>query len=242
MPTESHILNQSRLTDPLRHEMFQLHDRYFAYLDKDRFMQDLSEKRWVILIKDSQGALAGFSTVQLIETDVSGRCTLFIFSGDTIVDQSHRQNSALAGSFGHVMLRLSSEHPQTPIYWYLICKGFRTYRFLPTFFNEFYPRYDRETPEETADLIHHISRLKFGDAYDPKSGVIRFQEQRDCLRPQYSDIPESRLCDPHVVFFLQKNPQFARGDELACLAAVTRQNLNRFAWRVIGQTRVQWHD
>lgn len=226
----------------MRHEMFQLHDRYFAHLDKDRFMQDLSEKRWVIVIKDNQGALAGFSTVQVLETDVSGRCTLFIFSGDTIVDQSHRQNSALAGSFGHVMLRLLREHPQTPIYWYLICKGFRTYRFLPTFFNEFYPRHDHETPQAITKLVQNVSQLKFGDAYDLKSGVIRFREQRDCLRPQYSDIPESRLCDPHVAFFLQKNPQFARGDELACLAAVTRDNLNRFAWRVIGQTRVQWHD
>ncbi|MBD3374327.1 hypothetical protein GF406_04760 [candidate division KSB1 bacterium] len=242
MPIESHIINQVKLNDPVRREMFQLHDRYFANLDKGRFMQDLSEKHWVILLKDTRGALAGFSTVQLIKTNVSGLCTLFIFSGDTIVDQSHRQNSALAGSFGHVMLRVLQEHPQIPIYWYLICKGYRTYRFLPTFFNEFYPHYDRERPKEIENLIHRVSHFKFGNAYDPHAGVIRFREQRDCLRPQYSDIPESRLCDPHVAFFLQKNPQFARGDELACLAAVTRENLNRFAWRVIDHTQVQWHD
>ncbi len=242
MPIESHIINQIKLNDPLRREMFQLHDRYFAHLDQDRFMQDLSEKDWVILLKDTLGTLAGFSTVQLLEIEISGHRTLFIFSGDTIVDQSHRQNSALAGSFGHVMLRVLHEHSQIPVYWYLISKGYRTFRFLPTFFNEFFPRYDREMPEEIENLIHRVSRLKFGDAYNPHAGVIRFPEQRDCLRPQYSDIPESRLCDPHVAFFLQKNPQFARGDELACLAAVTRDNLNRFAWRVIGQTRVQWHD
>ena len=49
------------------------------------------------------------------------------------------ESPSLAGSFGHFMLRMLKEHRGTPVYWFLISKGYRTYRFLPVFFNRFYP-------------------------------------------------------------------------------------------------------
>ena len=41
-----------------------------------------------------------------------------------------------------------------------------------------------------------------------------------------------RLRDPHVRFFHGRNPDHARGDELCCLAPLTRANFTPAAYRV----------
>ena len=44
----------------------------------------------------------------------------------------------------------------------------------------------------------------------------------------------SRLRDPHVRYFAELNPGHARGDELCCIAPLTRENFTLAAQRVIG--------
>jgi hypothetical protein len=206
-----------------------------------RFMSDLAEKDWVIVLRDGK-KLAGFSTIQVIRLRVCGRARIFLFSGDTIVDRDYWRNPALAGSFGHFMLRMLSEHRGTPVYWFLISKGYRTYRFLPVFFNRFYPTCLRRTPENYQRLLDSVARHKFGHAYDADSGLIRVAGKKDWLRSSFGQVPSSRQHDPHVAFFLERNPEHARGDELACVTPVSKANLNRFARRVIQHTFVLWEE
>jgi len=42
--------------------------------------------------------------------------------------------------------------------WLLITSGFRSYRFLPLFWREFYPRYDSVTPQQVQQLIDHVGK------------------------------------------------------------------------------------
>jgi hypothetical protein len=66
--------------------------------------------------------------------------------------------------------------------------------------------------------------------------------QKDRLRPELCDVPPSRQRDPHIRFFLDRNPTFHAGDELACIADISRENLNAYAWRVIERTAVHWDE
>jgi hypothetical protein len=220
--------------------MLALLRRYFLRVARAHFLQDLEEKDWVILLRDAS-RIVGFSTIQVISLKVGRTTRRFLFSGDTIVDQAHRQSPALAGSFGHVMLRLMQEHGPANLYWFLITKGFRTYRFLPVFFNKYYPCCHQPTPASFKSLLETIARFKFGPTFDPASGLVRVPG-RDHLRPEFAETPPSRRRDPDVAFFLEQNPGHAQGDELACLAPITRTNLNRYAWRVIQSTTVTWHE
>ena len=52
--------------------------------------------------------------------------------------------------------------------------------------------------------------------------------------PEVADVTPERLRDPHVAFFVRRNPGHARGDELCCLAPLTRANFTPAAYRVIG--------
>jgi hypothetical protein len=221
--------------------MFLLHSRYFCNVHRDTFFRDMNGKDWVIILHDARD-LVGFSTLQVLRLPVEGIERVFLFSGDTVVDLAHGQDSTLAGCFGHFMLRLMAENGGTPLYWFLISKGYRTYRFLPVYFKKFHPVHDRPTPPDYAALLQTVAAHKFGDAYNKHTGLIHLGGRNDRLRPEMCDIPESRRGDPHVRIFLEHNPEYAAGDELACLADISRENLNKYAWRVIEHTAVTWDE
>lgn len=230
-----------RLPDAQREAAFVLHSQYFSGVRRDVFMGDMAEKNHAILLHSQEGHLVGFSFLQYIDLEVDGARVRFVFSGNTVVDQAYRNTPALAGAFGHQMLRLLDEgSPDDELYWFLITKGFRTYRFLPVFFREFYPRYDVATPPRYARLMRAIALHKYNGRFDAEVGIVRATETTDWLSPPHSAVPPERLEDPHVRFFADANSSYARGDELACIARISRENFNRFAHRTLAATRVKW--
>lgn len=239
MPLLASITTQRRLSGPERDAMLHLHRTSFDNVDHVGFMADLAEKDWVIRLHDHAGDLVGFSTQKLIPLRVSGTPFRFLFSGDTVVARAHRNTPLLAGCFGHLLLRLLDDRDPAPLYWFLISKGYRTYRFMPVFFNRYWPTPWAPTPKKIASLLHAIAEHKFGDSYDRRTGIIR-PRNGDCLTATDACVTASRRLDPDVAFFLSRNPGYARGDELACLAPVSRENLNAHADRVIRATNPGW--
>jgi hypothetical protein len=233
------IVARCRLTPATRMDMFALHSRHFSGVRQEKFFADLDEKDWVILLRDTHDVVVGFSTQKRI-VDVPGADgTKFLFSGDTIISPEHWNTPYLSGCFGHLMLRLIGENPATPLYWFLTSKGFRTYRFLPVFFNRFWPGPDTATPPEIHALLKAVAAASFGAAFDTATGLVRIPAG-DRLSPSLAEIPPSKQADRFVRFFIERNPDFADGAELACLAPISRDNLNALANRVIAQTRPEW--
>ena len=239
MRLQASILRQSRLPAADRESMLELHARYFSNVRRARFLADLAEKDWVICLSHA-GRLVGFSTQRILTLSHDGLDRHILFSGDTIVDRAYWREHELAGAFGHLILRLMQEYGEEDLFWFLISKGYRTYRFLPVFFNRFWPSPASCTEADRPGLLPVVARARYGVAYDERRGLIVAAEDSDCLRPEMCDVPPSRRRDPYVAFFLDRNPGFARGDELACLAELRRDNLNDHAWRVIERTTPIW--
>lgn len=156
-----------------------------------------------------------------------------VFSGDTIVDREHWGGTAMAIAWGRLVFHLIERYSDRPLYWYLISKGFRTYRFLPVYFREFFPRHDAAAPREIGAIIDAVARRKFGTRYDAARGIVRAAPDADRLRAEMGELSESRLSDPHLRFFVERNPGHVDGDELCCLAPLTRENFSPTAERLI---------
>jgi hypothetical protein len=219
-------------------EMYALMSRHYENVWREQFDADLSEKDWIIrLTQEPTGELCGFSTQRLLSLDVGSRRVTVLFSGDTIVGREHWGTTALPIAWGRLAFSIIEQRPNEPVYWYLISKGYRTYRFLPLFFNEFYPRYDSSTPLELRAIIDAVARAKYPDRYDAVAGVIRATATSDRLRADLGELTDARLRDPHVEFFQQQNPGHIAGDELCCIAPLARQNFSASAWKLIRSQR-----
>jgi hypothetical protein len=113
----------------------------------------------------------------------------------------------------------------------LLTSGFRTYRFLPVFWREFFPRFDAVTPPLIHELLAHLAEECFGNQFNPGTGIVRFNTPQR-LRQDLLGIPEGRESDPHIGFFLSRNPGHGAGDELVCLTELSPQNLTAAGRRI----------
>jgi hypothetical protein len=224
----------NEVTRAQRDLMFDLMDRHYENMRRDVFESDLDEKQWVIQVwQPRSGELWGFSTQRLLDATVFGRSVTALFSGDTIVDRGHWGDIALMHVWGQLALTLIDQRPGEEFYWFLISKGYKTYRFLPVFFHEFYPQPTIATPPEVRAVMDVLARCKYPHDYDADRGVIAANVRANRLRSGVAEITTDRLHDPFVRFFDERNPGHGRGDELCCLAPLTRENFTPAAYRVI---------
>lgn len=213
--------------------MFRLLDGHFEGVTPEQFSRDLDEKSHVILLETS-GRLVGFSTLLIYETRFRAEPVTVVYSGDTIVAPEAWKSPVLSRAWITTVNALRRDHPRGRFYWLLLTSGFRTYRFLPVFWREFFPSHDRPAPAGTQDLLHHLAREKFGGAYDATRGIVRFKRPQR-LRPTLAGLPPGRETDPHVAFFLSRNPGHADGDELVCLTELTDSNLTPAGRRMVAR-------
>jgi hypothetical protein len=193
--------------------------------DPGLFARDLARKDWVILLTDdATRTLQGFTSLSLYETAAAGRQVSVVYSGDTLIRPAYWGTPELPRAWARTVFSLAADLHQ-PLYWLLLSSGYKTYRFLPLFFQEFYPRHDRPTPAAEQALLDHLAAERFGADFDVERGVVRFAAGATPLRAGVAEVTPGRLRDPHVDFFLRRNPGHERGDELVCVARVDPQNL-----------------
>lgn len=229
----SSIRSPSDLSSQDIEEMIGLMMRHYDRADREMFFEDLREKHWVIELRDDlTGQLKGFSTQRLMDTLVDREVVTALFSGDTIVDREFWGSPILAIAWGQLAVRIIESYPNRELYWFLICKGFRTYRFLSVFFEEFSPCWNRETSTHDKRILTALAQQKFGKQYDEDRGILTASDKAYCIKPEVDLLTVSRR-DPHVAFFLEKNPGYQRGDELCCLARLTLGNFSKAAKRLM---------
>jgi len=217
------LVRRADLGDAECFAMFALLSGHFEGVNRQGFDADLAEKNWVVVL-EAEGRLVGFSTLKIYEVHYGGEPVTVVYSGDTIMERGAWNTAALPGSWIAAVRTLRDWHPGGRLYWLLLTSGFRTYRFLPVFWREFYPRHDAPTPPETTALLKHLAVDRLGAAFLPESGIARLPHPQ-VLKPDLRSVPEGRLSDPHVAFFLERNPGWALGDELICLTEIAYENL-----------------
>jgi len=223
-----------RLAPADRDAMYQLMVRTYVNMRRDRFEADLDAKQWAIVVRSPESRrLVGFSTQVMLETRIDGEQVHALYSGDTVVDREHWGDPALASTWGNFSLELIDRYRAGQLYWLLTSKGFRTYRYLPLFFRSYFPRPGRPTPAWERSLIDAFGQNIAADSYFPHSQIIRAAPGKDHVRPDIAEPGQRRSTDPHVRFFVERNPEYSRGDELCCLAPLTRENFTRAAYRVM---------
>ena len=212
-------------------EMRALLEQHFEGVCAEQFERDLAEKTRVLRVWRGK-RLVGFSTLLVYQTEISGESIHVIYSGDTIMAPDAWGSSALARGWIRMVKRIQKADPSGNWYWLLLSAGFRTYRFLPVFWREFWPSPDCEIPDELLCLRETLARERFGNQFDPSSGVVRF-DRPQWLKPRLAVVPEGRIQDEHIAYFLKRNPGWREGDELVCLTKLHDENLTAAGRRIV---------
>ncbi len=206
---------------------------YLAHYDGSNaalFIADLQGKDEVLLIIYN-GILVGFTTMQYYEREWDGRQVRIVYSGDTVVERQHWGQQALSVRWITRMGEVCRENPDQPLYWFLIVKGHRTYRYLPAFAKSFWPHWsvDRSDLKPLADVL---AAEKFGPDYNSTTGVVEFIASKGHLKEAIARPSERERNKEAVYFFLQRNPGYIRGHELVCLCELVEENMQPLTARI----------
>jgi hypothetical protein len=219
------------LTAEERQQMAALYLRHYDGSDETRFFADLDDKSEVLLLHHD-GVLAGFTTFVVYGFDWRGQPLRIVFSGDTIIDPAHWGQQTFGQVWVRRMGQLQRETPALPLYWFLIVKGHRTYRFLPLVGQVFFPHWQQAPDPQLQALAQALATARFGSHYDPRSGLIHFEQSHGHLRPEIAQPRAHELDKPAVAFFLKCNPNYAQGDELVCLCPLRADNMRPLTRRM----------
>jgi hypothetical protein len=198
----------------------------------DVFIKDLNDKDYCLILRNEQNEIVGFSTQKIINVPVNEKIITGVYSGDTIIHKEYWGSTELFKVFAQFFFEYAK--PFDEFYWFLISKGYKTYKILSTFFLNFYPRYAQTTPPYQKSIMDAYAGHLFNEDYNPVSGVVEYKQIKDILKPGVADIDEAALKNKHVSFFQEANPGHLSGDDLICLALMDRKNIKESARKILG--------
>jgi hypothetical protein len=224
------LIEVEKLSEVSIKTMFMIMDAYYDQMTYLNFLNDLREKDFCILIKDEIGRIQGFSTQKLISFPLNDKVIHGVFSGDTIIDKNYWGSFELYKVFGKSFTKYCNLFPE--FYWFLISKGYKTYKMLPLFFKIFYPNYSNPIPEYEKQVLDAFGHFKYPNIYNARIGVIEYPQGKDKLKDGVADITSKQLKDKNIQFFLKSNPNYILGHDLVCLARLDTDNLKPTAKRL----------
>ncbi len=210
--------------------MFLLMSHYYDNMKKDKFLADLKEKDGVMFMSDEDQVVQGFSTYCILNTVFHDRTYYAVFSGDTIVDCRYWGQQTLYRCFAQLITQLMESGNQ-PLYWFLMSKGVRTYLMLPLFFKSFFPHPSHRKPTPYKPLVEQLADERFGAYFHRDAGIVRMDPPADRLKPEIAVIPQTKSKNPHIGYFLERNPGYDKGDELVCITSLNPDNFTRAGLR-----------
>jgi hypothetical protein len=234
----SQIVPVAEVTPLERQTMFAIFARHYDCVSFEKFIADLEEKDCVLMLRNGAASICGFSTQKILRITVRGLLIRAVFSGDTIVDRAYWGEQELGRCWCRYVWAAYAEEPNVPLYWFLISKGYRTYLYLPLFFECFYPNCHSATPGFEQRVLDALASARFPKDYDSRRGVVAFAQSQGQLKPHLAEIPARRRRDLHVQFFLARNPGYFMGHELACLAEISPSNMKLFAGRMLAASQI----
>ena len=228
------IIKVKELTEKQKVEMFDLMTLHYDNYKLENFKSDLFKKEDIVLELDEKSKIMGFTTIEYVDIDVENKPIKLLFSGDTIIHKDYWANNNLISDWFNFIYKKSLEIKPVDFYWLLFSKGYKTYKYLPLFFKNFYPCYGSPTPVFEQKIIDSYALKYYPDNYNKQTGVIEMNRKKDYLKNFAAEIPNNMLNNKNVQFFLEKNPNFRLGNELVCCAKIDFNNLSRVSKKIIG--------
>lgn len=223
MALHGKLVSIETLTADDTDRMLCLMQTFYDGMESDAFYKDLRDKDSCILLCDENEVIQGFSSQKVLTLELPEGPVHGVFSGDTIIHPDHWGSLELHKIFARHFFRYAEEYGV--FYWFLISKGYKTYRILPTFFRSFYPSCTEPVPEREASIMAALGAQLYPDDYNPATGVVEYRYAKDRLRAGIADITPHHEHDQHITYFLKRNPGYAYGNDLVCLALLTKDNL-----------------
>ena len=208
--------------------MYTLMQDNYDYVLLENFKKDLLQKDYVGVLTDINNIIQGFTTYAINPKNYSSNEFNIMFSGDTVISENYTGSQALTKGWVDTVAFFIKKYPNKKLLWFLMSKGYKTYLYLPFFFQKYYPALEKDRNDlRLIDIINNVSEILYPNNWNKLTGIIKFNKKIGQIKERHISKSVDKN-NKHVDFFIQKNPGYTEGDELVCMAEVNINNLMRF--------------
>jgi hypothetical protein len=184
---------------------------------REEFEERLLRDTHLMLFFGPGGAVVGMAGLRVLDLRHMGSRVRILYLHDLIVDESARGRHLAVWAASIAILRFTAAFQ--PTYIFGDCCNYRSYRAIVHHLEETWPAAGRAIPEREAALYDRLCRVLCGDAWNEATGLTSAVTSRHRAA---TPIPTSLLGkDPHVSFFLERNPGYLNGEGLPTLGRIS---------------------
>ena len=162
------------------------------------FRNDLAGKDEAVVLFVN-GKLVGFTTLQVHVSRMADKPVRIVYSGDTVVDRRHWGQQHLAFAWIRRIGEVKAQAPNLTLYWLLLVKGHRTFKYLSVFSKSFHPHWQLERPDLKL-LADRLAYERFRSEYNSRTGVVEFSQSRGHLKSAIASPTARELARPDTRF------------------------------------------
>lgn len=207
-------------------EMYQLMDSFYDNINPKEFLRTLAKKDYVFLVRGPYGAIKAFTTMQLFTIPGSKPKAQGILVGDIITHQNFLWERNLIWEALVRFERIPSKYMER--YVFLTCEDYWTYQVFKDSFYRFYPSEEQDTPIYIKKIMNSFGEYYFNGEYEVVNGIIKHRcfprKMKEDRRKMREDaMGKDALNEGGNAYFLLRNPGYADGDGLVCIAELAER-------------------
>jgi hypothetical protein len=230
------VVPTTSIAPPVWDEIWRLTQTFYD-TERGYVESKLKEHQRTVLFR-SRGAraLIGMVSMDVYPVLFQGHRLAVIYTSHVLLHEQHRGHNLIQRLGFRTFLETRLRFPFRPIYWFFDTFSYKSYLLLPRNFRDFWPRFDRQTPEWEHALMNQLAAQAYGSAWRPAQGIVARSGQKR-LRPETAPLEQDLARTPELEFFARANPSHAAGDMLVCLCPLTAANWLSVGIRALKRSR-----
>ena len=192
----------------------------------------LSYKFLISCREKKDGSLRGVMLMSVDRKVHNGLRYTNIRIGLTFFQKYYRGNPLIYYVSAYHMMKELILHPFTPLYMIGKAFSYKSYLVLCHNFSEAYPYPGKETPELEMGILRDFGRsVKLPNEIFNEETLI-LERESATMKEFVAPVSDTDLeTDPHIRFFVKKNPDWVKGHQLVILGKASWPDLIRVIWK-----------
>ena len=170
-----------------------------------------------------EGKIVGFTGMCYQKITVDGKTYMAMYVGQTVVPAEHRGKSLIQKTIIKLLFRHYRSHPFTRLVNWNNAVTYRPYLILSKGLKDYYPHVEKQHPPHYKNIQDTLGDIYYRKYYNPQTGlVIKDVNVMEAHEVSYT---LKELADPHIRYYLQRNPGSAQGHGLISFCFGSWENL-----------------
>lgn len=169
------------------------------------------------------GQLVGFTGLCYKKIEVDGKSYMAMYVGQTVVPAEYRGKSLIQKTIIKLLFKHYRTHPFTPLLVWNNAVTYRPYLIMAKGLKDYYPHAEKEYPTHYKNIQDKLGEIYYRKHYEPETGLVK--KDVNVMESHEVTYTANELADPHIRYYLGRNPGSSQGHGLISFCVGSMGNL-----------------